>query len=280
MDAGHLVLNAGWWPLYYVTGGPLMGLRATEEEMYEDWDPWQSSRARGRRRWASGDPGGARFEVPQDATRQLGAPAATSGTTTRATCRRRRSREGIAPRLRMLAQKTWGSPQLTDDYQRVQATRWIGACMGEDENIAIVRKMFEDWNARRPAGPEILDPDVQWDARNHPVPEIRGVYRGREEVRQLWLEWLPAWEQISAEVHWIGAAGDRVVAWTTQHMVGHESGVEFDLALGWDFILRDGQYTRVAFIVDEADARAAVGGVTPPGLRRSIASSSSMSRKS
>ena len=24
--------------------------------------------------------------------------------------------EGIAPRLRILAQKTWGSPQLTDDY--------------------------------------------------------------------------------------------------------------------------------------------------------------------
>ena len=30
MDAGHRVLNAGWWPLYYVTGGPLKGLRATE----------------------------------------------------------------------------------------------------------------------------------------------------------------------------------------------------------------------------------------------------------
>lgn len=72
MSAGRLVQNAGWWPLYYVTGGPLMGLRATEEEMYEDWDahvfegPWST-------RWVNGDPGGARFEVPKDAGRQLGA---------------------------------------------------------------------------------------------------------------------------------------------------------------------------------------------------------------
>jgi ketosteroid isomerase-like protein len=137
--------------------------------------------------------------------------------------------------------------------------------VGEDENIAIVRRMFEDWNAHRPAGPEILDPEIHWDARNHPVPETRGVYRSREEVRQFWLEWLPAWEDIRADVQWIGAAGDRVVAWTNLHMVGHESGVEFDVALAWDFIVRDGQYTRVAFILDEADALAAIGGVTRQG---------------
>ena len=55
MSAGHQVQNAGWWPLYYVTGGPLMSLRATEEEMYEDWDPWVFE-GPWSTRWASGDP--------------------------------------------------------------------------------------------------------------------------------------------------------------------------------------------------------------------------------
>ena len=115
MDAGHLVQNAGWWPLYYVTGGPLMGLRATEQEMYEDWDPyvfegpWST-------RWVNGDPGGARFEVAKDAKRQLGAQLNVWNDDPD-NMSQDEIAEGIAPRLRILAQKTWGSPELTDDYE-------------------------------------------------------------------------------------------------------------------------------------------------------------------
>jgi hexosaminidase len=123
MARGHLVQNAGWWPLYYVTGGPLESLRASEGEMYEDWSanvfegPWSS-------RWFTGDPGGARFELPPDARRQLGAqlnvwndePDNMSQDEIAA---------GIRPRLRILAQKTWGSPQLTGDYDEFK--RRIGS---------------------------------------------------------------------------------------------------------------------------------------------------------
>jgi hexosaminidase len=115
MSAGHPVQNAGWWPLYYVTGGPLMGLRATEEEMYEEWDPhvfegpWST-------RWVTGDPGGARFEVAPDSERQLGAQLNVWNDDP-GNMSQEAIAEGIAPRLRILAQKTWGSPQLTDDYQ-------------------------------------------------------------------------------------------------------------------------------------------------------------------
>ena len=114
MAAGHLVQNAGWWPLYYVTGGPLMDLRATEEEMYEDWEahifegPWSP-------RWAGGDPGGARFEVAKDAPFQLGAQLNVWNDDP-GNMSQEEIAAGIAPRLRILAQKTWGSPHLTDDY--------------------------------------------------------------------------------------------------------------------------------------------------------------------
>ncbi len=99
-----------------MTGGPLEGLRASDEEMYEEWDahvfegPWST-------RWVNGDPGGARYEVPKDAEHQLGAqlnvwnddPDNMSEEEIAA---------GIAPRLRILAQKTWGSRQFTDSYDQ------------------------------------------------------------------------------------------------------------------------------------------------------------------
>ena len=44
-EAGHQVINVGWWPLYYVTGGPLTGLRAPEDQMYEDWMPFGVARS-------------------------------------------------------------------------------------------------------------------------------------------------------------------------------------------------------------------------------------------
>lgn len=111
---GRLVQNAGWWPLYYVTGGPVESFRASEEEMYEEWNPphfegpWTS-------RWFTGEPVPPPYHVPPDARNQLGAqlnvwnddPGNMSADEIAA---------GIAPRLRILAQKTWGSPQLTDDY--------------------------------------------------------------------------------------------------------------------------------------------------------------------
>jgi len=63
---------------------------------------------------------GARFDVPPDARNQLGAqlnvwnddPGHMS---------QDEIAEGIAPRLRILAQKTWDSPQLTDSYEEFKA---------------------------------------------------------------------------------------------------------------------------------------------------------------
>jgi hexosaminidase len=109
---GHRVLNAGWWPLYFVTGGPLAGFRASVEDMYEKWD---AHRFEGpyTQRWFGAD--SEPFALAQDDPRQLGAtvnvwndePGKMSEAQISA---------GIAPRLRVLAQKTWDSPQLAPAY--------------------------------------------------------------------------------------------------------------------------------------------------------------------
>lgn len=136
-----------------------------------------------------------------------------------------------------------------------------------EENIATVQQMFDDWNARRPMGPELLDPEVQWDQRNHPMPDLQRVYRGRDGVREFWVAWLQPWKHVTAEIRWIHALGDRVIAWVDMHMVAKESGLEFDYSYAWDILFLDGRFTRVAYINDEAEALATVGAVqkTPQG---------------
>ena len=110
--AGHDVLNTGWWPLYYVTGGPLMSHRAPVDQMYEDWSANQFD-GEFSPRFASPTT----TEHTLDSPKQLGAslavwnddPAAPGATEAAVAA-------GIRDRLRVLAQKTWGSPQLTDSY--------------------------------------------------------------------------------------------------------------------------------------------------------------------
>jgi hexosaminidase len=112
--AGHDVLNVGWWPLYYVNGGPLSGLRSSEAEFYEEWEP---SRFEGpyTARWVGGPP--TPQELPGDDPHLLGTtlavwnddPAAPGGAPAALAA-------GIAPRLRIVAQKAWGSPPLTASY--------------------------------------------------------------------------------------------------------------------------------------------------------------------
>jgi hexosaminidase len=103
--AGHDVLNVGWWPLYYVNGGPLGGLRSTEADFERDFVPWHFEGPY-TPRWAGGPPAietldpadphllGATLAVWNDDPANAGGAPGTL-------------EHGIAPRLRILAGKTW-----------------------------------------------------------------------------------------------------------------------------------------------------------------------------
>ena len=63
------------------------------------------------------------------------------------------------------------------------------------QNVELVRGAFERFLAGgSDFGVELLDPRVESDATEYPVPELAAVYRGVEELRQFWREWLAAWE--------------------------------------------------------------------------------------
>jgi hypothetical protein len=72
---------------------------------------------------------------------------------------------------------------------------------------------------------ELWDPEIEWDVSEAAAPDIDGVYRGIEAVRQFWREWLAAWETVEFEYELVDA-GDRVVALLEQRMRGRSTGIE------------------------------------------------------
>jgi len=94
------------------------------------------------------------------------------------------------------------------------------------ENIELVRGAFERFLAGgSDFGVELLDPQVEWDATEHPVPELAVVYRGVAAVQQFWAQWLAAWETVAFEYELLDA-GDRVLALIDQRMRGRSTGIE------------------------------------------------------
>lgn len=138
LDRGHQILNAGWFPNYYTTSGYVPGpiiipFRPDMKEAYEDWSVDQFSGPLYLPPLAGETIRFPEETIPADEPRNLGAklhvwcddPAAESEAEIAA---------GIAPRLRVLAQKTWASPQLTDDYA---AFRQIEAAIGHDPGYTL-----------------------------------------------------------------------------------------------------------------------------------------------
>jgi hexosaminidase len=102
---GHRVLNAGWWPTYYLAGGPFAKVEPSMRAAYDSWAvnlfgglalnspiasrPLQRIPAGSRRLL------GSELHVWNDVP-QKESPAQTA--------------RAIAPRLAVLAQKTWDTP--------------------------------------------------------------------------------------------------------------------------------------------------------------------------
>jgi hexosaminidase len=130
--AGHRVLNAGWWPTYFVTGGPARGLRTPVEQMYENWVPWAFT-GPFTARWAAGPQAPPSVTLAPDEPRQLGASLQVwNDHPPGSEAREDVLAAALAPRLRVLAQRTWASPDLTPSYEEFKR---LTACAAGDDPI-------------------------------------------------------------------------------------------------------------------------------------------------
>jgi ketosteroid isomerase-like protein len=118
------------------------------------------------------------------------------------------------------------------------------------ENVEVVRRFYQSWSKQDLAG--VLD-------CTHAEFQFDWVYRGLSEVQRFLEEWLETWDSYDARLDDLLDAGDRVVAFWSQRMIGRGSRVpvEFDSAQVW--IIRDGVVTRINNYSDRAEALEAVG---------------------
>jgi uncharacterized protein len=128
------------------------------------------------------------------------------------------------------------------------------------ENVERLRVAHEAFLAGKSAfGAELLDPEVEWDVSEFRMPDIGGVYRGIEGVRQFWREWLAAWETVQFEYELLDA-GDRVVALVDQRMRGRSTGIEVPFGkYAVVYTFRDGLIVNSRFSTSQSEALEAVG---------------------
>ena len=124
---GHRVLNAGWYPTYYVVG-PTGRIRPDMGSAYATWSPHHFLGFLSVFPIPGVPP--SRFVVPRGEPGLLGSELHVwnddpTGET------EEQIAAGIFPRLRVLAQKTWGTRRLTRSYDRfTSVTRILGRAPG------------------------------------------------------------------------------------------------------------------------------------------------------
>jgi ketosteroid isomerase-like protein len=130
------------------------------------------------------------------------------------------------------------------------------------ENVEVVREGAEAMNRRDPDGfLACLHPEVAWEESGDVLPGLRGIYRGRAEVRE-WFEeaFLELWESFHIEVEEIAEASDgRVFLGTLLTARGGGSGVETDLRAWQVFWFADGKIARRQIFWTRDEALEAAG---------------------
>jgi ketosteroid isomerase-like protein len=95
------------------------------------------------------------------------------------------------------------------------------------ENVEIVRCAIEAWTRRDLEGAlQDLDPDAEVDWSESSGVQ-QGVYRGIEEVRRFWEEWLDLFDEIDVRPEAFIEAGEHVVLPNRTYMRGRD-GIEVD----------------------------------------------------
>jgi ketosteroid isomerase-like protein len=135
------------------------------------------------------------------------------------------------------------------------------------ENVELWRGVVDDFLVGESAGWEawlersraILDPEIEWDATEAPMPDIADVYHGRDGVLRWWQEWLAAWETLRFEYELLDA-GDRVVMLLSQRMRGRSTGIEVPMGnYAHVATFRNGLVVHWKFYGSQSEALAAAG---------------------
>jgi ketosteroid isomerase-like protein len=126
-------------------------------------------------------------------------------------------------------------------------------------NANVVRAVVEaqqrrDWKAFR----RLYDPGIEWEDASGLWGDW-GMRRGFEEVRDAWMTWFEAFEQVDFEIEDLLEAGENVVAFIRATARGRESGLVIEQRLPSVWTVHSGRVVRVRGFREDADALYAAG---------------------
>jgi ketosteroid isomerase-like protein len=134
---------------------------------------------------------------------------------------------------------------------------------GSSDNVALIRRGLDAFS--RGAFDESMadiHEDIEWYVafRLPDLPADKDVYRGHDEVRELWSAFSGGWESLTATLEDVVAERDDLVI-VRVHWVGRgeASGVEVDRTIFYVFEIADGKLLRLRPFDDEAEALQAAG---------------------
>jgi ketosteroid isomerase-like protein len=126
-----------------------------------------------------------------------------------------------------------------------------------EENVEIVRRVYEGWTRGDFSEAEVFDPEIEFDMIDWPEGSSS---RGLDGMSRSWRASLSAWKNFRAEAtEFIETGEDVVVVLTHVQARGKESGldVQADTATVWT--MKAGKVTRLALYWNTARAFKAAG---------------------
>ena len=101
---------------------------------------------------------------------------------------------------------------------------------------------------------EIWDPQVELDATDANALDLDRVYRGSDEARRFWQEWLSAWDTLSFEYELVDA-GERVLMLCDMRMRGRSTGIDVPLGkFAWLGTFRKGLLVHAKLYMSQSAA--------------------------
>jgi ketosteroid isomerase-like protein len=124
------------------------------------------------------------------------------------------------------------------------------------ENVEVVRRVYEEWSRGDFSSGDVFDPDVEFDMVDWPGQDKS---RGLDEMRQSWKASLSAWEDFRAEPTEFIENGPHVVVPTHVTARGKGSGAAVTAETATVWTLDSGKVIRLALHWDAAAAHEAGG---------------------
>ena len=127
------------------------------------------------------------------------------------------------------------------------------------ENIEIVRRGFEHFEATGDFLPELSAPEFVWDMSNFRGWPEKKLYPGLDGAREFMRDWLEAWDDWRFTVESLRDGGDKVVAIVRQRGNSKTTGLAVDMTFAQVFTVRGGKQVRMEMYADPSEGLDAAG---------------------